>query len=77
MSTTETKGRETCEVQGGKVPALHSEEVLRGLPGGPVVRNLPAKGDTGSIPGLGAKIPHATEQLSPCATITEPALYSL
>ena len=46
-----------------------------GFPGGPVVRNLPANaGDTGSIPGLGAKIPHATEQLSPCATTTEPVL---
>ena len=45
-----------------------------GLPGGSVVKNLPANaGDTGSSPGPG-KIPHATEQLSPCATTTEPAL---
>ena len=38
------------------------------LPGGAVVTNPPANaGDTGSSPG-----PHATEQLSPCATTTEP-----
>ena len=35
---------------------------------------LPASaGDTGSSPGLG-RIPHAAEQLSPCATTTEPVL---
>ena len=46
-------------------------------PGGAVVKSLPANaGDTGSSPGL-AKIPHAVEQLSPCATTTKPALYSL
>ena len=39
-----------------------------------MVKNLPANaGDMGSIPSPG-KIPHATEQLSPCATTTEPAL---
>ena len=39
--------------------------------GGAVVKNLPANaGDTGLIPGPG-KIPHAAEQLSPCATTTE------
>ena len=27
----------------------------------------------GSIPGQGTKIPQAVEQLSPCATTTEPA----
>ena len=43
------------------------------FPGGPVVRNLPANaGDMGLIPGLGAKIPHAERQLSPCAPTTEP-----
>ena len=37
------------------------------------LRILPTSaGDTGSIPGWGTKIPHATGQLSPCATITEP-----
>ena len=28
----------------------------------------------GLIPGQGAKISHAAEQMSPCATTTEPAL---
>ena len=31
---------------------------------------------TGSIPGPGTKIPHATEQLSPCTTTTQSALES-
>ena len=40
---------------------------------GPVVKNQPSNaGDTGSIPGWGTKIPHATGQLSPCAATTEP-----
>ena len=44
------------------------------FPGGAVVKNLPANaGDTGFEPWSG-KIPHATEQLSPSATTTEPAL---
>ena len=39
-----------------------------------MVENPPANaGDTGSIPGLGS-FAHATDQLSPCATTTEPAL---
>ena len=43
-----------------------------GFPGGTVVKNLPANAeDKGSIPGPGR---HATEQLSPCTTTTEPAL---
>ena len=47
--------------------------MLRDFPGGSVVKNPPANaGDTGSSPGQ--KIPHAVEQLSPCATTTEPAL---
>ena len=45
----------------------------RDFPDGPVVKNLPYNAkDMGSIPGQGAKIPHATEQLSLCATTTEP-----
>ena len=37
-----------------------------GLPGGPVVKNLPSNaGDMGSVPGGGTKIPHAVGQLSP------------
>ena len=43
------------------------------FPDGPVVKNLPYNAkNMGSIPGQGAKIPHATEQLSLCATTTEP-----
>ena len=35
--------------------------------------NLPASaGNVGLIPDLGRKIPHVLEQLSPCATTTEP-----
>ena len=42
------------------------------FPGSSVVKNLPANaGDHWS-----RRIPHATEQLSPCATTMEPVLYS-
>ena len=42
------------------------------FPGGTVVKNPPSNaGDTGWIPSLGTKIPHAEGQLSPCAL--EPA----
>jgi len=42
--------------------------------GGSVVKNPPANaGDMGWIPGS-REIPHATEQLSPCTTTTEPVL---
>ena len=38
----------------------------RDFPGDPVVKNTPSNaGDTGSAPGRGTKIPHATGQLSP------------
>ena len=51
------------------------KERLEGFPGGAVVENLPANaGYTGSIPGQGTRIPHATGQLSPRATITAPQL---
>ena len=43
------------------------------FPGGPVVKNPPANaGNMGLIPGPRTQIPHATGQLSPCATATEP-----
>ena len=46
------------------------------FPGGPVVKNPPVnEGTTGLIPGPG-KIPHASGQLSLCATITKPVLQS-
>ena len=44
-----------------------------GFPGGLVIKNLPGNArDTGSIPGWGIKIPHASKQLSPHATTIEP-----
>ena len=46
------------------------EKLDRGFPGGSVVKNLPANAGE---PWSG-KIPHAAEQLSPCATTTEPVL---
>ena len=47
-----------------------------GFPGGTVVKDPPANaGEHGFEPWSG-KIPHAAERLSPCATTTEPALYS-
>ena len=40
-----------------------------GLAGGTVVENPPCNArDMGLIPGWGSKIPHASEQLSSCAT---------
>ena len=50
------------------------KDTCRDFPGGAVVKNLPANaGDNGFEP-WSRKIPHATEQLRPCATTTEPAL---
>ena len=47
------------------------------FPGGPVFKNLPSNaGDVGSIPGQGTKIPHATGQLNPSTTTTEPARHN-
>ena len=44
-----------------------------GFPGGLVIKNLPGNaGDTGSTPGWGIKIPHASKQLSLHATTIEP-----
>ena len=56
---------------------IHSVEIRNkddeDFPGGAVVKNPPANaGDT--VLSLVRKIPHATEQLSPCATTTEPLL---
>ena len=42
-----------------------SRESSKDFPGGPVIKNPPCDAeDTGSAPGRGTKIPHATEQLS-------------
>ena len=48
------------------VKCMHLKCILaRDFPGGPVVKNLPSNAwDTDSIPGWGAKIPHAAGQLS-------------
>ena len=41
--------------------------------GGAIVKNPPrSAGDSGSNPGLGAKIPHAAEQLSLHTEVVEP-----
>ena len=59
----------------GQVKETQHKAGLGGFPGGPVVKNPPCNaGDSHSIPGGGTKIPHAAEQLSPCATATEPVL---
>ena len=42
------------------------------FPGGPVVKNLPA--NTRNMSSWSKKAPHATDQLSPRATTTEPRL---
>ena len=50
---------------------------MRDFPDGQVVKNLPSNaGDTGSISGLGTKIPCARAQLSPCTVTTEPACHN-
>ena len=56
-------------------PSIRSFQSERGdFSGGPVVKNLPTNaGDTGLIPGLGTKTPHATGKLSPHTTTTDPA----
>ena len=42
--------------------------------GGAVVGNPPANAGDNVFKPWSGKIPHAVEQLSPCATTTEPAL---
>ena len=49
----------------------------RDFPGGPMVNNLLWNaGQSGSIPGQGSKIPHATEQLSLHTATTEPMYHN-
>jgi len=63
---------------GSRIHSMFSEKTsLRAVsgdfPGGLVVKNPSSSaGDVGSIPGQGTRIPHATEQVSPC-TATEEA----
>ena len=53
------------------------KKMMRDFPGGPVVKSPPSNaGDAGSIPGWGTKIPHATGQLGPHATTTEPTCHN-
>ena len=47
---------------------------IPGFPGGAVVENPPANAGVHGFESWSGKIPHAAEQLSPCATTTEPAL---
>ena len=47
---------------------VHStnKNTYRGFPGSPVVKTLPSNvGGSGSIPGWGAKIPHASRPKKP------------
>ena len=44
------------------------------FPGGAVVKNPPANAGENKLVSWSGKIPHATEQLSPCTTTTEPVL---
>ena len=48
-----------------------------GLPCGAVVKESACQCRGHRFEPWSGKIPHAAEQLSPCATTTEPALYSL
>ena len=53
---------------------LFCENPCRDVPGGSAVKNLPCNaGDEGSTPGQETKVPHGMGQLSPSATMTEPA----
>lgn len=57
------------------VSRINEENDCWDVPGGTVDKNLPDNtGDAGSIAGQGMTIPHATRQLNPRTTVTEPAL---
>ena len=57
-------------MRGLKVKSMGSWD----FPGDPVVQNPPSHaGGAGLIPARGTKIPHASGQLSPRATTTEPS----
>ena len=66
--------KQPCSSISKKQTTQSKNRQKRDFPGGTEVKNPPANaGDTGSSPGPG-RFPHATEQLSPCATTTEPVL---
>ena len=48
------------------------ENISKGFPGGPVVKNPPCNARDTGFDRWSGKIPHAAEQLSPGATTTEP-----
>ena len=61
--------------QGWENPSLMIESHIWDFPGGPVVETTPSNAeDTGSIPGWGTKMPHATGQLSLHLATTEPGI---
>ena len=72
QKATEGYAPSTKRVNKEKQKELFSEN--RGdFPGSPVVKNPPSNvGDVGSIPGWGAKIPHAMGQLSPMPQLESP-----
>ena len=75
----EWSGRRLKEISGGlKTAHAESKKKVGGdFPGRPVVRNLLGNAeDRGSITGWETKIPHAMEQLSQLATITEPICHN-
>ena len=51
---------------------MNNKRMWWDFPGGPVVKNpRSSAGDTGLIPGRGARIPHSAGQLSPRTATTE------
>ena len=55
-------GTSSCSDQGMRAVHTVKNLALRDFPGGPVVKTLPSNaGGVGSIPGLGTKIPHASQ----------------
>ena len=67
-----TAQKSTSDTSHSPLPfKLVVKNLSRDFPGGAVVKNPPA--NSGFEPWAG-KIPHAAEQLRPCATTTEPAL---
>ena len=56
------------------IKKIIKKEKKRGFLGGAVVKNPPANAAGHGFDPWSRKIPHAAEQLSLCATTTEPAL---
>ena len=81
------EGSETCVDISNTCPSLASKhnsrkcylKLMWDFPCSSVVKNSPANArDRGLIPDLGSEvIPHAKDQLSPCAPSIEPGLWSL